>query len=107
MVACGVKEIQHVKSNKEFAKIKKSHERKSKKERARARCACLSFKSKTKKDSINGKKQPENASNVSKKTTFYPNKSGIICALLVIAGAGEIMHERERVPCLHQPLLVL
>ena len=28
-------------------------------------------------------------------TSFCPNKSGLICAMLVLAGAGEIVYARE------------
>ena len=32
---------------------------------------------------------------MSRKTSFFPNKSGLICAMLVLAGVGEIVHARE------------
>jgi hypothetical protein len=95
MVACGVTEIQHVSSQREFDKIRKYHERDSKRELAKARVASLRAKNTTEKRVSGCKKQPENDNKVSKMTSFCPNKSGLICAMLVLAGAGEIVYARE------------
>ena len=95
MVACGVTEIQHVSSQREFDKIRKYHERESKRELAKARVASFRGKNTAKKRVAGCKKQPEIENKVSHMTSFCPNKSGLICAMLVLAGVGEIVHAKE------------